>query len=405
MSRCHVAVGVLARATLAGLICLAGVPAAAKTTEFGAVPLVGGDSDNGFGFGGIASVAAPDPQRPPYRWSLEAGGFITFDTRDDRPASPYQDLYLRWVAPRLGGGRLWAEARGSWTRENALDYYGIGNASVRPADSDSDRDAYARRHPEVYLRVRLRLWGPWALALGQTFAHNGLAIPSRSFVARDLRAPPEGFAAAFRTVGDHGVARSEAGVVFDTRDTELSPTMGQFHVLRARVSPRLGEALPYGYQQLNLTLRGYRALGAPTRVLAGRLVGDVLFGDAPFYELTRFDDTNAVGGPKGVRGVPAQRFYGKVKLFSNLELRALLLRFRLAGKAFSLGSVTFFDVGRVWSDLSPSRALDGTGLGLHYGLGAGLRLTQGSTFVVRADLAWSPDARPLGAYVSAGQVF
>jgi hypothetical protein len=35
----------------------------------------------------------------------------------------------------------------------------------------------------------------------------------------------------------------------------------------------------------------------------------------------------------------------------------------------------------------------------------GLRLQQGQAFVVRADLALSPDARPLGAYVTAGQLF
>jgi hypothetical protein len=32
-------------------------------------------------------------------------------------------------------------------------------------------------------------------------------------------------------------------------------------------------------------------------------------------------------------------------------------------------------------------------------------LQQGKTFVVRGDIAWSPDARPVGAYVGAGQTF
>lgn len=49
--------------------------------------------------------------------------------------------------------------------------------------------------------------------------------------------------------------------------------------------------------------------------------------------------------------------------------------------------------------------LDGTSLGLKVGLGGGLRLVAGKSFVLRADAAWSPDARPVGVYVAAGQAF
>ena len=45
------------------------------------------------------------------------------------------------------------------------------------------------------------------------------------------------------------------------------------------------------------------------------------------------------------------------------------------------------------------------GIGLKYGVGGGLRVQEGKTFVVRGDVAWSPDARPIGGYVTAGQAF
>jgi hypothetical protein len=35
----------------------------------------------------------------------------------------------------------------------------------------------------------------------------------------------------------------------------------------------------------------------------------------------------------------------------------------------------------------------------------GLRVQKGKAFVVRADVAWSPDARPIGGYFTAGQLF
>jgi len=141
-------------------------------------------------------------------------------------------------------------------------------------------------------------------------------------------------------------------------------------------------------------------------VLAVRGVFDMQFGDVPFYELGRYEDTSAIGGGMAIRGVPSYRYYGKVKAFGNVELRTKLTRFDLWGRKMKLGMASFVDAGRLWSGMdNPRPALDGTGLGVHYGLGGGLRLQQGQTFVVRADVAWSPDARPVGAYVMADEIF
>ena len=137
-----------------------------------------------------------------------------------------------------------------------------------------------------------------------------------------------------------------------------------------------------------------------------RVVGDTLLGDPPFYELARFDETPAIGGGKAVRGVPAQRYYGKVKLFGNFEVRSELLHFTVGQEAHGSRRGEFVDGGRSWTELGHLNPdLDGTGLGLKYGLGGGLRLQEGQTFVVRGDVAWSPDARPVGAYFAAGEVF
>ena len=131
-----------------------------------------------------------------------------------------------------------------------------------------------------------------------------------------------------------------------------------------------------------------------------------MLGSPPFYELARFGDTDAIGGGNGVRGVPAQRYYGKVKVLGNFELRATPLAFRLWSKPFNLGVAVFVDAGRVWTELGSAHPeLDGTGLGIKYGIGGGLRLQQGRTFLVRLDIAWSPDADPIGAYFGTGHVF
>ena len=138
---------------------------------------------------------------------------------------------------------------------------------------------------------------------------------------------------------------------------------------------------------------------------AARVVADVQAGDVPFYELATYEETYALGGVEGVRGVPAQRYYGKEKVFANLEARSTLVDFRLFGKSFGLGLAGFFDGGRLWADGFHHPELDGTAFGLKYGVGGGVRLHQGDSMVVRFDVAWSPDAQPVSAYFSAGELF
>jgi outer membrane protein assembly factor BamA len=174
------------------------------------------------------------------------------------------------------------------------------------------------------------------------------------------------------------------------------------------LSPGGAGAFPYRFAQVTAVARGFVPIGNPHVTLAMRFVVDAMFGDPPFYELSRFRDTYdtyALGGLYGVRGVPAQRYYGKVKALGNVELRTEAFSFRAFGHPIVVGFVGFFDGGRVWADTTPQPALDGRRIGLKYGVGGGLRFQSGRAFVLRADVAYSPDASPVGAYVAAGQMF
>jgi hypothetical protein len=70
-----------------------------------------------------------------------------------------------------------------------------------------------------------------------------------------------------------------------------------------------------------------------------------------------------------------------------------------------VGITGFGDFGRSWSDYESDPELDGDGIGLKYGLGGGLRVTSGKSFVLRLDVAWSPDANPVSAYLISGHHF
>lgn len=365
----------------------------------GVLPIAGGDTDHGFGVGAIGSVANFQGTAYPFRWRLEFAGFIA--VKDSITNFSFIDGFAKLTVPDLLDGRLRLEIRPSFTRESSVRYFGRGNAVEIPAETDPDRDYFTRLHPKVQALSRWRLdrKSPWSLLAGLQYVFNKVTFEDTSTVATDIGANDP-------YIDDvHSLLRLELGVAYDSRDSEIVPSRGMFHSVTARVSPKLGSVFPYSYQQLNVQLRFYRTL-TPRNVLAFRAVGDAMLNNVPFYELARYDDTSAIGGALAVRGVPGYSYYGKVKVFGNLELRTHIRQFKAWSRRFRFGVATFFDAGRLWSALTDERTdLDGNGLGLHYGLGGGIRLQQGRTFVIRADLAWSPDASPVAGYVLANHIF
>ncbi len=376
------------------------------TTEFNIVPLIGGNSDIGFGFGQLSNLSGIAPDVQPFRWSLETSAFISFKSRDGGVIVPYQDYALFLKLPNLGKHKLRLDLRAAFTDESAFTFYGIGNASPEPAESMPAEDSeFGRTHPTLLVRGRVPIFRGLYLNAGSVFTYNWLTVRPTSVLGQYAASGPASGRPFVGGFDSHAVELLELGIQYDSRDHEINTRRGHFHAAQLRLSPKVGAFMPYAYGRVTLTARYYVPLNDRI-TLAARLVGDTLFGDAPFYELARYEETSAVGGVNAVRGVPQGRYYGGAKLFGNVEARSDLFGFRLRGKPMKLGIATFLDAGRTWTELLERHPdLDGTGLGLKYGVGAGLRLQQGSTFVVRADLAYSPDASPVGGYFTAGQMF
>jgi hypothetical protein len=377
--------------------------------ELNIFPLVGGSSDVGIGFGEVSNWALLEPgHEEPYRWKAENSAFITFKPQAGTIVIPFQDYYVLYTLLDIGPqGRLRLDIRPAVTNESTLRYYGIGNASVPPPSEVPITDTqYRRVHPTMLVEARIRLVGPFHLLVGNVYTHNWLQVPPTSLLARDQATGTPEVRALLGSFAPHGVDLIEVGLQYDSRDSAIVTREGMFHAIKARFSPSVGSWLPYQYVQLDATAQLFFTPIPRWLTVSWRGVADALLGSPPFYELARFDETPAIGGGKAVRGVPAQRYYGKVKLFQNLEARSELFPFTIRNKPFVLGVAVFADAGRTWTELFRAHPdLDGTGLGLKYGLGGGLRLQEGKTFMVRADVAWSPDATPIGAYFAAGQIF
>lgn len=374
-------------------------------TEFTVLPVVGGDSDIGFGGGYIMSLARVLPDLEPYWWRAEAAGSITFRVEDGKLNIPYLDNYVLLSFPHVIVNRLGIEVRVSHTHEEFLGYYGLGNASRKDAEVPETYYQYSRTHPTLQLDLTYEPIDYVKLAWGASFTYNELTIPPGTRLAEDLASEAPELRDVLNASNQHGVATFSYGIGWDDRDNEVSPTGGQYHTLRFDLSPGATDGVPFDWMRVDLALRTYVTMVPKRLVVAARVVMDSLTGNPPFYELARYDNTYAVGGGKGVRGIPAQRYHGKLKVFSNLELRANVWTFDALGKENQLGVVAFFDSGRVWADYRPT-GLDGTGFGLKTGIGGGLRIQAGKSFVLRGDLAGSPsEGGGLSAYLAGGQSF
>ncbi|MGH7439857.1 MAG: BamA/TamA family outer membrane protein [Polyangiaceae bacterium] len=372
----------------------------------------GGTSDIGIAGGYFLGLAHMAPGHVPYVWNIESAGFVTF-AKDPTGGIvvPYQDDYVTFTQPRFLGSPMELEIRPEYSWESTLGYYGLGNASAAavPAGQSVKYFEYGRLHPEIYVQLRSRIADHLIARGGIRYTRTWLQVRDDSKLAEDLRSGSPAVKALLGSTAPNGVMLFDYGIQFDTRDNVTSSHRGTFDSFDLQLSPGGTSWQPYRYLEATADLRGFLPIGTPRIVLAGRLAGDVLYGDPPFYELARFENTYAVGGLNGVRGVPAQRYYGKVKVLGNVELRSEIVTFRALGKPVTFGVTAFLDGGRVWADTTPRPSLDGGTTdpvaALKYGVGGGVRFQSGSAFVLRGDVAWSPDAMPLGGYVAAGQMF
>src|SRR3954464_4011539 len=121
-ARLPVSVGTAVAAVVAALLLATLAPRqACAKRELNIVPIAGGDSDVGIGFGEVSDLSSLDPESAdsstPYHWRVETDAFITFKLRDgDALIIPFQDYFLQLTLPKVGpGGRLRLDIRPAFT--------------------------------------------------------------------------------------------------------------------------------------------------------------------------------------------------------------------------------------------------------------------------------------------------
>jgi outer membrane protein assembly factor BamA len=380
-------------------------------------PLIGGDSDIGLELGAVGTLSYFADGVRPYRWNMDLLAAISIKQGPNGAEIAQQSYLWNWDLPGLYGGRLRLNPEVSYSHTINYGYFGLGDASspgIPTGNGNPGRyHEWIESIAQVRSSARIRIAGPLSAQFAAQYLYVAPTAYADSQLAGDsAERQPTGQPLLYGTTA-LSLPSLAAGFVYDTRDNEIFPHSGMLHELGVRGEEGLPTSGGVHYLETGAILRGYIPLGGPF-VAAARLVLNAQVGNVPFYDLFQagpFDQKEMPGGSAGVRGVPVGRYLGPIKAIGNVELRALWLHFTVLQQKFTLGNDLFFDTGRVWSDYSFHSPLDGSGLGLKYGMGAGIYVLWGAAAMLRIEAAYSPDAvaenptLPLGIYVDDGIMF
>ncbi|MGB1656223.1 MAG: Omp85 family outer membrane protein [Longimicrobiales bacterium] len=358
---------------------------AARTgLEFGGVPAINFDSDEGFGYGVITEFYQyGDGSRPPYAWTLQPRVFLTTEGR--------RDVTVFFDAPDLFGGAWRLTAFGGTEKQIATPYYGLGNDSQYDESLDADDGPnpyffrYGRTRDGVTAKLQRRLSSaPMRLLFGAGVQQTRiLPVPEgegTTVYAQEVSPDASSTWTNFL----------QAGLVYDTRDRETGPTRGAWAELLVQ---RSDDALGADHDFTRITAAGRHYLSLSERlVLAQRIIIQHASSGIPEHELSwvqsSFKDQEGLGGAKSLRGVQRNRYAGRGMALWNAELRWRAARFGLLGRNFTAVLSGFVDQGRVWRD---GVELSEIASDLHRGFGGGLRVAMGENFVVAFDAGTSAE--------------
>jgi outer membrane protein assembly factor BamA len=195
--------------------------------------------------------------------------------------------------------------------------------------------------------------------------------------------------------GSNLITLLQLGVIYDTRDLETDPTKGIFAEVTDEVSSGVLGA-QYNFNKTYLHLNAYyNVLPSVLKhtILCGMLGAGYTQGSAPFFEYPDVwgseGDVDGMGGAQTLRGFKQQRFVAPVMAFSDIELRARFVQFKLLKQHFACSAVPFFDVAGVWNSLDRMNHTEN----LRYSEGLGLRIAWNVNTILRFDYAVSKEDR------------
>lgn len=385
-------------------------------TEWAGFPVIGGSTDIGVQMGAAGSVTHVGNKMKPYWWKVDALVSLSVKGGPRGTEVVQQSHDMRWDIPGGANGKIRLMPGVFYDKTVNAGYFGLGNATpviTNPNGLVGERYQFVHEEASGRMIARTPLGNRYFAMYGWQLRYvNPRAYPE-SRLAIDAATRRSDGQPLIRGLQPLGIATLNGGVVYDSRDDEIFPTKGAFHVGALRFSGATPTSSGVYWAGANAIAQTYVRLPAGF-VFAGRVMVDAMVGQPPFYDLSQglaFDPNDMPGGGQSIRGVPNGRYSGLLKFVANAELRRIHGAFHFLGSRFQVGTTTFFDTGRVWNNYTFDDPRDGTGIGLKYGIGGGPFLLWDTAALFRVEAAYSPDASaanpgfPIGIYVQAGLIF
>lgn len=414
-----------------------------KGWNFGALPVLGYNSDIGLQFGALVNLFdyGDGSIYPKYdhqfytecSWTTKGGGIYQFFYDSEKLLKPV---------------RLTANV--TYLTERALDFYGFNGfqAVFNKEWSDDESDEYYTRMFYRHERKMLRIGADFQ---GRLFTSHlkwlaGITFMNFEIGSVDIDRLNKGkkqdeklpdTAGLYEHYCDWNILEKEerdggmnnfvkAGLIWDTRDNEPNPMKGIWSEVILVMAPGFLGDDDYSFMRLAVTHRQYFTI-IPNDLSFAYRIGylGTIAGKAPFYFLPYMINSYALtttvdglGGSNTIRGILRNRVTGDGVAFANTEFRWKFCRFRWIRQNWYVALNAFADAGMVVQE----RKVDQNGIPVdvnrsqyfssgedtpHIGVGGGIRLAMNQNFIIAVDLGKAIDRRDdnTGVYVGLGYIF
>lgn len=267
-------------------------------------------------------------------------------------------------------GESWALAGGHrayWSRERYRTTLGLGTGELNydlelTIQDVAGKVSLAQEFEGGKLGAEIKVGSHGWLGLGVTYGETVVRVASATV------APP----AELRPDATITLTNLVASGEWDSRDSDMYPRTGRQAEAEAQFS-RQDLGSDSDYERLKLEYNGYHSINE-RQVLAYRIAGEFVSGDAPFFALAWF------GSGVDLRGYTPGRYIGTSMIAAQTEWR-----WQATAR---WGFVAFGGAGKVsgvLGDVDTSEWLPAGGAGVRF------RLLKSLDLNMRADYAWGRD--------------
>lgn len=220
----------------------------------------------------------------------------------------------------------------------------------------------------------------------------------------------------------------KAGLVFDTRNFQPSPTKGVWTDVILYVVPKSFSNLEDGFTRLSITHRQYFSIINDKLWFAGRLGWQsTIGGHVPYYVQPLMITTQlkgsyseGLGGQRSLRGIIRNRVVGDAFVYGNAELRAKIYQTRRFNQNFYVALNTFVDAGMVTQKIDwvvatnlntvihdPENYFNPGSEKLHWSAGGGVKLVMNENFILSGEYGLALDQQDgnSGLYIGLNYLF